>query len=127
MSEILKRAPHPPTVSAHASTSIIEEVHAEAHDPNMTLLSAVSDEDREAKKNGMPKAFLEGRQKALDKYAPDAPEEFKEFLQNKQKGNKAFLEFYTGEPDVSGFYDLRSGWYRDTALRPLIYAPVSTR
>jgi len=101
VSEILKRAPHPPPTEAHTSTSIIEEVHAEAHDPNATLLSAVSDDDRENKKNGLPKAFLEGRQKALDKFAPDAPEEFKDFLQKKQQGNKAFLEFYTGNPDVS--------------------------
>lgn len=36
----------------------------------------------------------------LVRYAPDAPEEFKEFLQKKQQGNKQFLEFYTGEPDV---------------------------
>jgi len=92
-------APHPPSTSAHTSTSIIEEVHLDAHDPNAMLLSARDDEDRTAKINGIPKGFLEGRQKALDKYAPDAPEEFKEFLQKKQQGNKQFLEFYTGEPD----------------------------
>jgi hypothetical protein len=31
------------------------------------LLSARDDEDRTAKINGIPKGFLEGRQKALDK------------------------------------------------------------
>jgi hypothetical protein len=75
-------------------------VHAEAHDPNATLLSAISDSDREAKSKGLPKAFLEGRQKSLDQFAPNAPPELKDFLQAKQKGNKEFLEFYAGNPDV---------------------------
>lgn len=67
--EILRHAPHPPRVSAHTSTSIIEEVHAAAHDPNATLLIATDDADREEKANGIPKGFLAGRQKALDQYA----------------------------------------------------------
>jgi len=99
VSEILKRAPHPPRVSAHTSTSIVEEVHGANHDPNALLLSSVSDEDRQAKINGIPKGFLEGRQKALDEYTPNAPAEFKRFLEEKQKGNRQFLEFYTGNPD----------------------------
>lgn len=99
VSEILAKAPHPPRVSAHTSTSIIEEVHGEHHDPNATLLMAISDEDREAKINGIPKGFLSGRQKALDRITPSAPAEFKEFLEKKQKDNKQLLEFYTGNPD----------------------------
>jgi hypothetical protein len=63
-------------------------------------LLSVSDEDRESKVNGIPKAFLQGRQDALDKYVKDAPEEFKQFLEDKQKGNRGMLEFYTGNPDV---------------------------
>jgi hypothetical protein len=43
------------------------QIHAAAHDPNATLLIATDDEDRRAKANGLPKGFLEGRQKALDK------------------------------------------------------------
>ena len=31
------------------------------------LLGAISDEDRKAKINGLPRGFLKGRQKALDK------------------------------------------------------------
>ena len=61
---------------------------------------SVSDEDREAKINGIPKGFLQGRQDALDKYVQQ-PGEFKEFLEEKQKANKGMLEFYTGNPDVS--------------------------
>ncbi|GFZ44094.1 hypothetical protein JCM24511_01815 [Saitozyma sp. JCM 24511] len=99
-SEIIKRAPHPPRVSAHTSTSIIEEIHAAAHDPNATLLIATDEEDRRAKANGLPKGFLEGRQKALDKYAAEAPEEFKAFLQRKQQENKQLLDFYVTEPDA---------------------------
>jgi len=99
VSELLKRAPHPPRVSAHTSTSIVEEVHGANHDPNATLLMSVSDEDREAKIKGIPKGFLQGRQDALDKYAPEAPAEFKKFLEEKQKGNRQLLEFYTGNPD----------------------------
>lgn len=98
-SEILKRAPHPPRVSAHTSTSIIEEVHGANHDPNATLLMAISDEDREAKIKGIPRGFLAGRQKALDKFAPSAPEEFKSFLEKKQKDNQQLLDFYNGNPD----------------------------
>jgi len=45
----------------------MHQTHAEAHDPNATLLFARNDEDREAKIKGVPKGFLEGRQKALDK------------------------------------------------------------
>lgn len=97
--EILKIAPHPPPVSADTSTSIIEEIHAAAHDPNATLILPINDQDREAKINGIPKAFLEGRQKALDKYAPDAPEEFKAFLTKKQGENKQLLDFYSSTPD----------------------------
>jgi hypothetical protein len=98
---LIKRAPHPPPAAAGTSTSIIEEIHAEAHDPNATLLFAVSDEDRESKVNGIPKGFLGGRQKALDEFAPNAPEEFKKFLNDKQAGNKQLYEFYAGSPDVS--------------------------
>lgn len=97
--EILKLAPHPPRVHAHTSTSIIEEIHAAAHDPNATLLFSINDEDREAKAHGAPRGFFEGRQKALDKYAPDAPAEFKAFLTKKQRNNKQLLDFYTGNPD----------------------------
>ncbi|KAL7421738.1 hypothetical protein Q5752_003509 [Cryptotrichosporon argae] len=99
VSELLKRAPHPPAASASTSTSIIEEIHAAAHDPNATLLFARDDADREAKISGMTKAFLEGRQKALDKFASSAPAEFKDFLTKKQAENKQLLEFYTGNPD----------------------------
>ena len=35
------------------------------------------------------------------RFAPDAPSDVKTFLTNKQKGNKEFLEFFTGSPDVS--------------------------
>ena len=100
---LLKNAPKPPSADVADAKSLIEAVHEESHDPNAMLLSAISDQDREAKINGIPLGFLSGRQKSLDKFAPTAPAEFKEFLEAKQKGNKAFLEFYTGEPDVSGF------------------------
>lgn len=60
----------------------------------------MNDEDRAAKAKGLPAAFLGGRQKALDKYAPENQGgEFGSFLQEKQKGNGALLAFYTGEPD----------------------------
>jgi hypothetical protein len=36
------------------------------------------------------------------RYAPEAPEEFKAFLQRKQQENKQLLDFYVTEPDVSG-------------------------
>ncbi|KAK8864266.1 hypothetical protein IAR55_001512 [Kwoniella newhampshirensis] len=97
--EIIKLAPHPPRADAHTSTSIIEEIHAQAHDPNATLLFAINDEDREAKSNGLPKGFLAGRQKELDKLAQDPPNEFKDFLLKKQTDNKQLLEFFTTEPD----------------------------
>ena len=42
-------------------------MHAEAHDPNATLLTPISEEDRDQKKAGLPQGFLAGRQKALDK------------------------------------------------------------
>jgi hypothetical protein len=47
--------------------AVILQIHAAAHDPNATLLIATDDEDRKEKANGLPKGFLEGRQKALDK------------------------------------------------------------
>jgi len=99
VNQLLKLAPHPPTVHAHTSTSIIEEIHAAAHDPNATLLLARNDQDREEKAKGMVGAFLAGRQKALDKYASSAPAEFKEFLTKKQSENKQLLEFFKGNPD----------------------------
>lgn len=36
-----------------------------------------------------------------DRYAPEAPEEFKKFLTDKEKENKQLLDFFAGEPDVS--------------------------
>lgn len=36
------------------------------------------------------------------RYAAEAPEEFKAFLQRKQQENKQLLDFYVTEPDVSG-------------------------
>ncbi|KAK4687342.1 hypothetical protein P7C73_g2777, partial [Tremellales sp. Uapishka_1] len=108
---ILKLAPHPPRVSAHTSTSIIEEIHAAAHDSNATFLMSIDDEDRQSKIKGGQKDFLQGRQNALDKYAPDAPEEFKTFLAKKQAGNKSLLEFYTQEPDAAA----KSAHYEQTA------------
>jgi len=99
VSAILREAPHPPRVSAHTSTSIIDEIHGEAHDPNASLLISISDEDRQNKINGVPKAFLSGRQKALDKLVENPPAEFKDFLTKKQAFNKSLLDFLTGEPD----------------------------
>jgi len=100
VSEILRIAPHPPRISAHTSTSLVEEIHASAHDPNATLLFARDDADREAKINGLPKGFLEGRQKALDKYV-QSPGDFKKFLEQKQAGNKQLLAFFAESPDDS--------------------------
>ncbi|OCF40464.1 hypothetical protein I317_05702 [Kwoniella heveanensis CBS 569] len=97
--EIIRQAPHPPRAGAHVSTSIIDEIHAAAHDPNATLLFAIDDEDRKAKANGLPKGFLEGRQKALDKLAENPPAEFKDFLQKKKADNQQLLDFYITEPD----------------------------
>lgn len=34
----------------------------------------------------------------MPRYAPSAPDEFKEFLQQKQKANKQLLDFITGSP-----------------------------
>ncbi|KAK6910271.1 hypothetical protein L486_00066 [Kwoniella mangroviensis CBS 10435] len=99
--QIIKLAPHPPKVDAHTSTSIIEEIHASAHDPNATLLFAINDEDRKEKSNGLPKGFLQGRQKALDKLAENPPDEFKDFLLKKKKDNQQLLDFYITEPDES--------------------------
>ncbi|WVR07180.1 hypothetical protein IAU60_004221 [Kwoniella sp. DSM 27419] len=97
--ELVKRAPHPPKTDAHTSTSIIEEIHAAAHDPNATLLFAINDDDRKEKANGLPKGFLEGRQKALDRLAQDPPAEFKDFLLKKKADNQQLLDFYISEPD----------------------------
>lgn len=111
--QLLKRAPHPPSTSSHASTSIIDEVHNASHDPNATLLLAVSDDDREAKINGIPKAFLQGRQDALDKYV-QSPGDFKQFLEEKQKANRGMLEFYTGNPDVRSSVICTEPWLEQT-------------
>lgn len=99
--EIVKRAPHPPKSAAHSSTSIIEEIHGANHDPNASLIFSRDEEDRQAKIKGIPLAFLSGRQKALDQIAPNAPAEFKSFLEKKQQENKQLLSFYDGNPDVS--------------------------
>jgi hypothetical protein len=34
------------------------------------------------------------------RYAPDAPEQFKVFLERKQKENKQLLDFYLNTPEV---------------------------
>jgi hypothetical protein len=72
----------------------------------------VNDEDRAAKAQGLPAAFLGGRQKALDQYA-QAGGEFASFLQEKQKGNGALLSFYTGNPDEA----VRQKMYADAAAQ----------
>ena len=97
--ELLKLAPHPPQHSAHSSTSIIEEIHAEAHDPNASMLVPVSEEDRQKKAQGVPAGFVNGRQKGLDKYLASAPEEFKDFIQQKAEGNKQLVELFAGNLD----------------------------
>lgn len=107
--ELIKRAPHAKnTHTDHELDKLIREVHSDHHDPNVLLLLAVDDEDREAKANGFPAVFLGGRQKALDHYAPQSGE-FQAFLQEKQKGNASLLSFYTGNPDES----VRSKLYAD--------------
>lgn len=90
-------------MSAHSSTSIIEEIHASAHDPNATLLTPTDPEDKEAKAAAIAKAFLGGRQKALDKFAPEAPEEFKAFLEKKREGNQQLVDFYDDKAPVCLF------------------------
>ncbi|CAK9783587.1 hypothetical protein CC85DRAFT_287773 [Cutaneotrichosporon oleaginosum] len=113
--EILKLAPNAPKTNTHTDhelDKLIREVHSEEHDPNVLLLLAVNDEDRAAKAQGLPAAFLGGRQKALDQYAP-AGGEFASFLQEKQKGNGALLSFYTGNPDEA----VRQKMYADAAAQ----------
>ncbi|EIW70783.1 hypothetical protein M231_02561 [Tremella mesenterica] len=92
-------SPHPPQTSEGVSTSIIEETHLMSHDPNAMLLMARDEDDYAEKKKGMAFGFASGRQEGLDKYAPLAPSELKEFVENKQKSNQALLDFYQGTPD----------------------------
>ncbi|OXM82025.1 hypothetical protein C364_00132 [Cryptococcus neoformans Bt63] len=99
VAEIIKIAPQRPKGKVSPGASIIEEIHSAAIDPNATLLIATDDEDRKTKINGIPKGFLAGRQKTLDKLAANPPEEFKEFLTKKQADNKQLLEFFIAEPD----------------------------
>ncbi|KAL1413633.1 hypothetical protein Q8F55_001411 [Vanrija albida] len=100
--EILKRAPKPPKHDAHHThelDKIIKEIHNPAHDPNDLFFLPVDDADREAKAKGIVGGFLANRQKALEAFAPDAPAEFKAFLEGKQRANGHLLEFFTGNPD----------------------------
>ncbi|KIR67179.1 hypothetical protein I312_102515 [Cryptococcus bacillisporus CA1280] len=100
VAEIVKIAPQKlKSKGVPSGGSIIEEIHSAAIDPNTTLLIATDDEDRKTKINGIPKGFLAGRQKTLDKLVKNPPEEFKEFLIKKQADNKQLLEFFIAEPD----------------------------
>lgn len=81
------------------------------------MLVPVSEEDRQKKAQGVPAGFVNGRQKGLDKwvdifllwsqsdsrYLASAPEEFKDFIQQKAEGNKQLVELFAGNLDVSPF------------------------
>ncbi|WVQ82235.1 hypothetical protein IAT38_004363 [Cryptococcus sp. DSM 104549] len=99
VAEITKIAADRPRGKTSNGASIIEEIHSAAIDPNATLLFAVSDEDRKAKVAGLPKAFLQGRQKTLVKLAENPPAEFKDFILKKKEDNTQLLEFFIAEPD----------------------------
>ncbi|ODN82171.1 hypothetical protein, variant 2 [Cryptococcus amylolentus CBS 6039] len=116
VAEINKLAPNKPKGKVSGGVSLIEEVSVPAHghiveltlwsqihgaaiDPNATLLLATDDKDREVKANGLPKAFLAGRQKALNQFSQSPPAEFKDFLNKKREDNLQLLDFYSGAPD----------------------------
>lgn len=79
------------------------------------MLIPISEEDRQKKAEGVPAGFVNGRQKGLDKYVhfhrraintdyrylASAPEEFKDFIQQKAEGNKQLVELFAGNLDVS--------------------------
>ncbi|ODN82170.1 hypothetical protein, variant 1 [Cryptococcus amylolentus CBS 6039] len=99
VAEINKLAPNKPKGKVSGGVSLIEEIHGAAIDPNATLLLATDDKDREVKANGLPKAFLAGRQKALNQFSQSPPAEFKDFLNKKREDNLQLLDFYSGAPD----------------------------
>ncbi|TYJ55926.1 hypothetical protein B9479_003310 [Cryptococcus floricola] len=99
VAEINKLAPNKPKGKVSGGAGLIEEIHGAAIDPNATLLLATDDKDREVKSNGLPKAFLAGRQKALNQFSQSPPAEFKDFLNKKREDNLQLLDFYTGAPD----------------------------
>lgn len=64
----LKRYIYAPFHPSMSVASIVDwQIHGDAHDPNATLIMPVSEEDLEAKKNGLPGGFIKGRQQGLDK------------------------------------------------------------
>jgi hypothetical protein len=64
----LKRQVVFPSLPSWARARADDQIHAEAHDPNASMLVPVSEEDRQKKAQGIPAGFVNGRQKGLDKW-----------------------------------------------------------
>lgn len=105
----------PATIQGSAdSTWAIELVHGpSAPDPNALLLSFRTEEERKAKLNDVPGAFIKGRQEALERYAkesaadsssdPSGSGRLAAFYENKIKENGGLLAIYEGKADGEGW------------------------
>ncbi|GAA6013504.1 hypothetical protein JCM11491_006103 [Sporobolomyces phaffii] len=98
----------PATVQRSAdSKELIAHVHTEeAPDPNKLLLSFRTEQERDAKFNGLVGGFLKGRQSALERYAKevgDSDARLKVFYEKKILENGSLIAMYEGKADSTAW------------------------
>ncbi|KAG8917132.1 hypothetical protein FRC01_002647 [Tulasnella sp. 417] len=91
---MLDNSPKP--IGKPSGTNFVAKIHEDAVDPNFALLSARNDAELKAKDAGIPGIFIRGREVALAKYAPTAPD-LKSFYDAKIKANGFLNLVYSPE------------------------------
>ncbi|GAA5943174.1 glutathione S-transferase family protein [Sporobolomyces koalae] len=98
----------PATVQRSAdSKELIAHIHTEdAPDPNKLFLSFRTEQERDAKFNGMVGGFLKGRQEALERYAREVDgtdTRLKIFYEKKLLENGHLIAMYEGKADSASW------------------------
>ncbi|KAG8834162.1 NADH-cytochrome b5 reductase [Serendipita sp. 399] len=107
---LIKHAPSGAKIGKPADPELLETLHADNIDPNVFLISARNKEELEAKNGSVPGYHLRARQQVLERVAPIAPPEYKEWYANKLKKNTEIVNVYTSgaSDDITAPYFKRS-------------------
>ncbi|CAG7847431.1 SubName: Full=Uncharacterized protein {ECO:0000313/EMBL:CCA68191.1} [Serendipita indica DSM 11827] len=95
---LIKNAPQGAKTGKPADPKLLEILHADNIDPNFFLLAARNQEELDAKNQSVPGYFIRAHHKVLQRVAPTAPPELKDFYDAKVTKISGLNAIYT--PDL---------------------------
>lgn len=92
---LIKNAPQGAKTGKPADPKLLEILHADNIDPNFFLLAARNQEELDAKNQSVPGYFIRAHHKVLQRVAPTAPPELKDFYDAKVTKISGLNAIYT--------------------------------